>query len=80
MGNTVGSGVTQEQNFARGNDKATSPKFTSDVNFDDTYSFDNSQQRNEIEDPRNNENVKFVWRRTVDIIANDLNSSSFDSY
>ena len=73
-------GVTEEQNFAHGIGKASSPKFTSNLNLNDTYEFDTSQQRNELEDPRNNDNKKNVWRRTIDIVAKDLNSSSFDSY
>ena len=73
-------GVTEEQNFAHGIGKASSPKFTSNLNLNDTYEFDTSQQRIELEDPRSNDDKKIVWRRTIDIVANDLNSSSFDSY
>ena len=40
MGNKMGSCVTEEQNFARGIGKETSPKFTNDLNLSDTYEFD----------------------------------------
>ena len=40
MGNTMG--VTEEQNFAHGIGKASSPKFTSNLNLNDTYEFDTS--------------------------------------